>query len=191
MLHHGHSSCIPDKSIDLGSPTRDIQDVSPTWLQDCCDCWGLRVCLHFIDLVVQLPTAPKLDWATAAQHCGLIERNIRFLKEKIRSLRHSPPFEQVPGIMVVRMVLHIVKFVNGFPRRGDVKHYSPGEFMTDRRLNVNDLQLRFGVCCQVAENVEPRNSLAPRTRAAISLGNSGNLLGGQMFFALDTGHSIT
>ncbi len=143
------------------------------------------------DLVVQLPTAPKSDWAAASQHCGLIERNIRFLKEKIRSLRHSLPFERVPGIMVVRMVLHIVKFVNGFPRRGGVKHYSPGEIMTDRRLNANDLRLSFGVYCQVAENVEPRNSLTPRTRAAISLGNSGNLLGGQMFFALDTGHSIT
>jgi hypothetical protein len=70
------------------------------------------------DLVVQLPTAPKSDWAAASQHCGLIERNIRFLKEKIRSLRHSLPFERVPGIMVVCMVLHIVKFVNGFPRRG-------------------------------------------------------------------------
>jgi hypothetical protein len=120
----------------------------------------------------------------------LIERNIRFLKEKIRSLRHSLPFERVPGIMVVRMVLHIVKFVNGFPRRGGLKHYSPGEIMTDRRLNASDLKLSFGVYCQVAENVEPRNSLAPRTRAAISLGNSGNLSGGQMFLALDTGHTI-
>jgi len=70
------------------------------------------------DLVVQLPTAPKLEWAAASQHCGLIERNIRFLKEKIRSLHHSLPFERVPGIMVVRMVLHIVKFVTGFPGRG-------------------------------------------------------------------------
>jgi hypothetical protein len=77
------------------------------------------------DLVVQLPTAPKLDWAAASQHCGLIERNIRFLKEKIRSFHHSLPFERVPGI--VRMVLHIMKFVNGFPRRGGMKHYSPGE----------------------------------------------------------------
>jgi hypothetical protein len=93
--------------------------------------------------------------------------------------------------MVVRMVLHIVKFVNGFPRWGGVKHYSPGEIMMDCCLNANDLQLSFGVYCQVAENVEPRNSLAPRTRAAISLGNSGNLSGGQMFFALDTGHNIT
>ncbi len=66
------------------------------------------------DLIVNLPTAPKLDWVAASQHCGLIERNIRFLKEKICFLCHSLPFEQVPGIMVVHMVLHIVKFVNGF-----------------------------------------------------------------------------
>jgi hypothetical protein len=109
------------------------------------------------DLVVQLPTAPKSDWVAASQHCGLIERNIRFLKKKIRSLAHSLPFDRVPGIMVVRMVLHIVKFVNGFPRQGGegVKHYSPGEIMTDRCLNASDLKLSFGVYCQVAENVEP------------------------------------
>ena len=31
------------------------------------------------ELVVQLPTAPKSDWAAASQNCGLIEQNIRFL----------------------------------------------------------------------------------------------------------------
>jgi hypothetical protein len=143
------------------------------------------------ELVVQLPTAPKFDRAAASQHSGLIEWNIRFLKEKICSLHHSLPFEWVPGIMVVRMVLLIVKFVNGFPQQGGVKHYSPGEIMTDHCLNANNLKLSFGLYCQVAENAEPRNSFAPRMRAAISLGNSGNLLGGQMFLALDTGHTIT
>ncbi len=142
------------------------------------------------DLIVSLPTAPKLDWVAALQHCGLIERNIQFLKEKIHSLCHSLPFERVPGIMVVRMVLHIVKFVNGFPRQGGVKHYSPGEIMNGRCLHANDLQLAFRIYCQVAENVEPRNSLAPRTRAAILLGNSGNLSGGQLFLALDSGQTI-
>ncbi len=142
------------------------------------------------DLIVSLPTAPKLDWAAASQHCGLIERNIQFLKEKIRSLRHSLPFEWVPGIMVVRMVLRIVKFVNGFPQQGGVKHYSPGEIMTDRCLHANDLQLAFRIYCQVAENVEPRNSLAPRMRAVILLGNSGNLSGGLLFLALDSSQTI-
>jgi hypothetical protein len=46
---------------------------------------------------------------------SLVEQNIRFLKEKTRSIRHSLPFERMRGIMVVRMVLHIVKFVIGFP----------------------------------------------------------------------------
>ncbi len=66
-------------------------------------------------LIVNLPTVPNIDWVAASQHCGLIERNIQFLKEKIHSLRHSLPFEQVLGIMVVRMVLNIAKFVDGFP----------------------------------------------------------------------------
>ena len=72
-----------------------------------------------------------------------------------------------------------------------MKHYSPGEIMMGRRLHANDLHLKFGTYCQVAENVELRNSLAPRTRAAIALGSSGNLSGGQVFLALDTGHTIT
>jgi hypothetical protein len=53
------------------------------------------------DLAVTLPTTPSLDWAAAVQHCGLIKRNIRFVKEKVRSLRHSLPFVQVPAIMVI------------------------------------------------------------------------------------------
>jgi hypothetical protein len=57
-------------------------------------------------------------------------------------------------------------------------------------MHANDLQLAFGIYCQVAENIEPRNSLAPRMRAAILLGNSGNLLGGQLFLALDSGQTI-
>ncbi len=72
-----------------------------------------------------------------------------------------------------------------------MKHYSPGEIMTDRCLNPNNIKLSFGVYVQISENAENSNSLAPRTRAAISLGNSGNLSGGQMFLALDTGHTIT
>ncbi len=62
--------------------------------------------------------------------------------------------------------------------------------MTDWRLYADDLWLGFGTYCQVAEHVEPRNSLAPQTWAAIALGNSGNLSGSQTFLALDTGHTI-
>jgi hypothetical protein len=74
---------------------------------------------------------------------------------------------------------------------GGSKALLPGEIMTDRRLNTNKLKLSLGVYCQVAEIAEPRNSLALRTIASISLGNSGNLLGGQMFLGLDTVHNTS
>ena len=108
--------------------------------------------------VVNLPTTPSIDWAAAVQHCGLIERNIRFVKEKVRSLRHSLPFIHVPAIMVIRMVLHIFKFVNGFSQQGGPKYYSPGQIMTGRGIHADDLLLKFGTYCQVSENVEPRES---------------------------------
>jgi hypothetical protein len=129
------------------------------------------------ELTTVLPTAPLLNWTAASQHCGLIERNICFLKEKIHLVRHSLPFTTVLGIMVVvHMVLHIIKFVNGFPCRSGVKHFSPGEIMTDCHIHNSNITLSFGVYCQFAETVQPQNSLTLRTKAAILLGGSGNLL---------------
>ncbi len=93
--------------------------------------------------------------------------------------------------MVVYMVLHIIKFVNGFPCRGGVEHFSPGEIMlTGCCLHKSNIALSFGVYCQVAENDQLRNSHAPLMQAAILVGSSGNLSGGQIFLALDTGHTI-
>jgi hypothetical protein len=92
--------------------------------------------------------------------------------------------------MVVRMVLHIIKFVNGFPPCGGVKHYSPSEIMTNCCIHANNVVVCFGIYCQIAKNVEPQNSLAPRTRGAIFLGYSGNLSGGQMFLALNTNATV-
>ena len=106
-------------------------------------------------LTTALPTAPILSWTAASQHCGLIECNILFLKEKIHLVLHSLPFTMVPGIMVVGMVLHIIKFVNGFPCRGGVNHFSPSEIMTDCHIKDGDVTLSFGVYCQVPENVQP------------------------------------
>jgi hypothetical protein len=67
------------------------------------------------DQVASLPTNPVLDLAAASQNVGLIEHNICFLKEKTRSICHSLPFECIPALMLVRMVLHSVQFMNSFP----------------------------------------------------------------------------
>ncbi len=69
------------------------------------------------DQVASLPTNPVFDLAAASQHVGLIERNIRFLKEKTQLICHSLPFERIPALTLVRMVLHSVQFMNSFPRK--------------------------------------------------------------------------
>ncbi len=74
------------------------------------------------DQVASLPTNPMLNLAAASEHVGLIERNIRFLKEKTRSIRHSLPFEQIPAVTCIRMVLRTVQFINSFLRKGGLKH---------------------------------------------------------------------
>ncbi len=142
------------------------------------------------DQVASLPTNPVLDLAAASQHVGLVERNIRFLKEKTWSICHSLPFERIPALMLVHMVLHSVKFMNSFPQKGGLKHYPPSAIMTGAQLHMSQLQLKFGSYCQVAEDVTPRNSLAAHTCGAISMEPSGNLSGGQRFLALNTGKMI-
>ncbi len=142
------------------------------------------------DQVTSLPTTPILNLAAASKHVGLVERNIFFLKEKTRLICHSLPFECIPALMLVRMVLYTVQFMNCFPRKGGLKHYPPSVIMTGAQLHMSQLQLKFGSYCQVAEDVTPRNSLAARMHGAISMGPSGNLSGGQRFLALDTGKLI-
>ncbi len=75
------------------------------------------------DQVASLPTNSILGLATASQHVGLLECNIRFLKEKTRLICHSLPFEPIPALMLVRMVLHSVQFMNSFPQKEGLKHY--------------------------------------------------------------------
>jgi hypothetical protein len=106
---------------------------------------------------------------------GLIEHNNRFLKDKTWMICHSLPFERIPALMLVGMVLHSVQFMNSFPQKGGLKHYPPSAIMTGAQLHTSQLQLKFGSYCQVAEDVTPCNSLAACTCGAISMGPSRNL----------------
>ncbi len=89
------------------------------------------------DQVTSLPTTPILNLAAASKHVGLGERNICFLKEKTRSIHHSLPFECIPALMLVRMVLHTMQFMNSFPRKGGLERYPPSAIMTGAQLHMS------------------------------------------------------
>ena len=52
-------------------------------------------------LLKQLPRVPESDQAAKEEHVDDIERNICYLKEKFRQLRHTLPFVQIPGVIIV------------------------------------------------------------------------------------------
>jgi hypothetical protein len=93
------------------------------------------------DQVASLPTTPILNLAAASKHVGLVEQNIHFLKEKTNLIRHSLPFDPIPALMMVRMVLYTLQFMNSLPRRGGLKHYPPSTIMTGAQLHISQLQL--------------------------------------------------
>ncbi len=155
----------------------------------CWNSWWWRVCLDCGSSHIP-PYHANLEFGWDSKHVGLVEWSICFLKEKTCLICHSLPVEHIPALMLVRMVLYTVQFMNSFPRKRGLKHYPPSAIMTGAQLHVSQLQLKFGSYCQVAEDVTPHKSLAACMRGAISMGPSGNLSGGQSFLALDTGKLI-
>jgi hypothetical protein len=133
------------------------------------------------------------QWLQCEDHRAMQTPRIQilgcFLKEKICSVRHSLPFTMVPGIMVVHMVLHIIKFVNGFPRWGGVKHFLPGEIMTDSCIHDSNFALSFGTIAKLLKMFCHETVSLQGQELQFCCG-SGNLSGSQVFLALDTGHTI-
>ncbi|MGL6132320.1 MAG: hypothetical protein ACRCZ9_11980, partial [Fusobacteriaceae bacterium] len=138
-----------------------------------------------------LPGAPRLNVTSANEHEPYIERRIRVVKERVRSVRHSLPFKTIPTKMVTHMVFFVVKLLNYFPTTGGVSEvYSPKTIMSGEVINYKQYCLPFGTYCQVHEEDSPRNNMAPRTQGAISMGPNNNQQGGQIFYTLTTGKIV-
>ena len=141
-------------------------------------------------LLKELPSVPKLDLAAKEEHVGDIERNIRYLKEKFRQLRHTLPFLQIPVVVIIWMVQVCTMTLNMFPRKGGSKHYSPNMIVTNKGVSMDQLWIRFGLYAQVWEPSTQTNSMNMRQRGAIVLGPWTTLATSYMCLALDTGKII-
>jgi hypothetical protein len=140
-----------------------------------------------------MPRAPRLNITSADEHVPEVERCIRVIKERVRAIRHSLPFDQVPQMITIHMVLHVVKILNYFPtKRGISATWSPRMIMAGKPLNYNkELAVQFGTYCQVHIQPTPCNRFKARTVGAICLGPSENKQGGCRFLNLTSGNHIT
>jgi hypothetical protein len=123
---------------------------------------------------------------------NLIERRVCVVKERVRSIQHSLPFQTIPKSILTYMVFYAVKLLNYFPAKGGVSEiYGPKTIMSGNIIDFKKFSLPFSSYCQVHEEKLPCNSLVNRTLGAVSLGPSGNAQGGHNFFTLNTSQVIT
>jgi hypothetical protein len=171
--------------------------------KEACQCYlqrGFRITVVYADgefaplkiLIECMPGGPMVNLASANEHVPEIERRIRTVKERCQSCRHGLPYEQIPKLMTIYIVLQNVKMLNFFPLKGGTsEHLSPRTMSGEALDHKKHLRLPLRQCCQVQEEETPCNSMKARTKGAISLGPNGNLQGGYRFMALDTGKKIT
>jgi hypothetical protein len=117
--------------------------------------------------------APKLNLASANKHVPEIERKIRVIKEWVRAIIYSFPFNSLPARMLVHAVLFVTKQLNLFPVKGGLSSkLSPKQIMAGKVV-----QYKF---CAMED--QPHNGMVARMQGAILLGPSGNAQGGHKFF---------
>jgi hypothetical protein len=135
--------------------------------------------------------APALNLASANKHVPEIEQRIQVIKERVRAVIYSIPFNSIPARMLIHAVLFVVKQLNLFPVKGGIlSKLSPKQIMSGEVVQYKFCAMSFGRYCQIHEEDQPRNSTAARTQGAILLGPSGNAQGGHKFYTLNTGKVV-
>jgi hypothetical protein len=146
---------------------------------------------EFAPLEVWMATVygvPTLNLASANKHVPEIEKKIQVIKERVRAIIYSIPFNSLPARMLVHAVLFVMKQLNPFPVKGGLlSKLSPKQIMLGEVVHYKFCPMGFGRYCQIHEEDQPRNGMVQRTQGAILLGPSGNAQGGHKFFTLTTG----
>ena len=118
----------------------------------------------------------ELPLTGAGQHCGHIERRIRWVKEKYRRLEHGLAFT-MNKILVCWAVLASVRLTNTQRTSSSTSMLSPREKFMGRPFDYNlDGRVEFGAYIQMTVR-DTDNTSAPRTEGCIALFSRDNLTG--------------
>ena len=135
----------------------------------------------------------ELNDVSTNEHVPEIERLIRVIKERIRCEMVALPFNGITKLMKQHLFLHVVSWLNMFPRRGGISDtLSPRAIIHGTTANFDTMcRVPFGAYCEVHDEPSPSNTLTPRTTPALALNAQGNLQGGYNFVSLETWKLLT
>ena len=132
----------------------------------------------------------NLNAVARNEHVPEIERNIRTIKDRSRSVVTMLPFQHLPARIVIELIHYVVFWLNSFPAKNGISDVlSPRAIVVGATVNYkNHCQLEFGTYVQTHEPHD--NTMTPRTTGAIALRPTGNAQGGHYFFSLTTGRRL-
>ena len=131
-----------------------------------------------------------LNTVSNDEHVPDIERHIRTIKERTRSMYNMLPFKKMPQRLTIEMVSASTFWWNSFPPEGGVSDtMSPRAIVTGQEVDyMKHCQLEFGTYVQTHEHSD--NTMQSRTTGAIAMRPTGNEQGGYYFFSLSTGRRL-
>ena len=131
-----------------------------------------------------------LNETSRDEHVGDIERYIRTIKERMRSIYNTMPFHKVPARLVIEMAKTAVFWLNAFPvSKGVSQDLSPRTILTGQKVDYKrHCRFQFGEYTQTHE--EHNNSMNPRTVGALALRPVGNGQGSFYFLSVATGRVL-
>ena len=135
----------------------------------------------------------ELNLAAPDEHVPRVERDIRVIKDRLRSMLAGMPYKKIPRHFKRKLVLTCITMLNVVPRDASVSDtLSPMELLSGRSLDFKkNCVLPPGAYCLVHEEGIPRNSMRERATGAIAIGPTTNLQGSYRFWSLKSGHIIT
>ena len=131
-----------------------------------------------------------LNETSRDEHVGDIERYIRTVKERMRAMYNTLPFNKIPARLVVEMAKASVFWLNGVPPKDYFGgNLSPRTMVTGQKLDYKrHCRYQFGEYVQTHEQHD--NSMDPRTVGALALRPTGNAQGSFYFMSISTGRVL-
>jgi hypothetical protein len=106
--------------------------------------------------------------AADEQHVPEIERHIRTIKERARSIVNMLPFNRFPARITIELVYYCVFWLNDFPPKGGISDtMSPCAMVVGSTIDyAHHCQIEFVTYVQQIHEVHD-NTMLPRTTGAI------------------------
>ena len=131
-----------------------------------------------------------LNETSRDEHVGDVERYIRTVKEQMRAIYNTLPFQKIPARLVIEMAKTAVFWLNAFPvAKGVSQDLSPRTILTGQQVDYKrHCRYQFGEYVQTHE--EHNNSMNRRTVGAIALRPVGNGQVSFYFLSVTTGRVL-